>query len=96
MAVKASSPLLVVMAATAAAAAAVVVGVCIVVGVVGVVVVVDVAAAAAAVVAGGIAARPEVEMEYARDMRTRQHPTWGRREVATAGSRPGAGTTRAP
>lgn len=81
---KASSPLLVVRAAIAAVAAAVVVDVCIV-GV-------DVAA----VVAGGTAARPEVEMEYARDMRRRQHPTWGRREVATAGSRPGAGTTRAP
>jgi len=83
--VKASSPLLVVRAAIAAVAAAVVAGVCIV----GVDVV-------AAVVAGGTAARPEVEMEYARDMRRRQHPTWGRREVATAGSRPGAGTTRAP
>ena len=83
---KASSPLLVVMAAIAAVAAAAVVGVCIV-GVDGV---------AAAVVAGGTAARPEVEMEYARDMRRRQHPIWGRREVATAGSRPGVGTTRAP
>lgn len=91
-AVKASSPLLVVMAATAAvvvAAVAAVLGGCIVVAGDAVVV--------AAVV--GIVARLAVVVvvkEHVRDMRKRQHPTWGMREAAIVGSRSGAGTSRAP
>jgi uncharacterized membrane protein (DUF106 family) len=96
-AVKASSPLLVVMAATAAvvvAAVAAVLGGCIVVvGGDAVVVVVVVAAVV------GIVARLAVAVvvkEHVRDMRKRQHPTWGMREAAIVGSRSGAGTSRAP
>lgn len=94
-AVKASSPLLVVMAATAAvvvAAVAAVLGGCIVV-VGGDAVVVVVAAVV------GIVARLAVAVvvkEHVRDMRKRQHPTWGMREAAIVGSRSGAGTSRAP
>jgi hypothetical protein len=94
-AVKASSPLLVVMAATAAvvvAAVAAVLGGCIVVVVGG-----DAVVVVAAVV--GIVARLAVAVvvkEHVRDMRKRQHPTWGMREAAIVGSRSGAGTSRAP
>lgn len=92
-AVKVSSPLLVVMAATAAvvvAAVAAVLGGCIVV-------VGGDAVVVAAVV--GIVARLAVAVvvkEHVRDMRKRQHPTWGMREAAIVGSRSGAGTSRAP
>jgi uncharacterized membrane protein (DUF106 family) len=95
-AVKASSPLLVVMAATAAvvvAAVAAVLGGCIVVVGGDAVVVVVVAAVV------GIVARLAVAVvvkEHVRDMRKRQHPTWGMREAAIVGSRSGAGTSRAP
>jgi len=93
-AVKASSPLLVVMGATAAvvvAAVAAVLGGCIVV------VGGDAVVVVAAVV--GIVARLAVAVvvkEHVRDMRKRQHPTWGMREAAIVGSRSGAGTSRAP
>ena len=59
------------------------------------------AATAAVVVAAvvGIVARLAVAVvvkEHVRDMRKRQHPTWGMREAAIVGSRSGAGTSRAP
>ena len=47
----------------------------------------------------GIVARLAVAVvvkERVLDMRKRQHPTWGMREAAIVGSRPGAGTSRAP
>jgi hypothetical protein len=47
----------------------------------------------------GIVARLAVAVvvkEHVRDMRKRQHPTWGMREAAIVGSRSGAGTSRAP
>jgi uncharacterized membrane protein (DUF106 family) len=96
-AVKASSPLLVVMAATAAvvvAAVAAVLGGCIVVVGGDAVVVVVVAAAVVGIVARLAVA--VVVKEHVRDMRKRQHPTWGMREAAIVGSRSGAGTSRAP
>jgi hypothetical protein len=90
MAVTASFPLLVVMAATEAVAAAeAVVGECIV----GVGAGVDVVAVVGMVARLAVTA---VVMVQVRDMRKRQHPTWRTREAATVGSRPGAGTTRAP
>jgi hypothetical protein len=91
MAVTASFPLLVVMAATEAVAAAAeaVVGECIV----GVGAGVDVVAVVGMV--DRLAVTEVVTMQV-RDMRKRQHPTWRRREAATVGSRPDAGTTRAP
>jgi hypothetical protein len=90
-AVKASSPLLVVMGATAAVVVAAVAAVAAVLG--GCIVVVG----GDAVV--GIVARLAVAVvvkEHVRDMRKRQHPTWGMREAAIVGSRSGAGTSRAP
>ena len=96
-AVKASSPLLVVMAATVAvvvAAVAAVLGGCIVVVVGGDAVVVVVVAAVVGIVARLAVA--VVVKEHVRDMRKRQHPTWGMREAAIVGSRSGAGTSRAP
>jgi hypothetical protein len=51
------------------------------------------------VVVVGIVARLDVAvvvMEHVLDMRKRQHPTWGMREVAIVGSRTDVGTSRAP
>ena len=93
-AVKASSPLLVVMAATEA-----VVVVVAAVGVAGVVAVELGGSIVVVVVVVGIVARLDVTvvvMEHVLDMRKRQHPTWGMREVAIVGSRTDVGTSRAP
>ena len=93
-AVKASSPLPVVMAATEAVVVVVVVAVVAAVVELGGSIVVVVVVAVV-----GIVARLDVAvvvMEHVLNMRKRQHPTWGMREVAIVGSRTDVGTSRAP